>query len=169
MRRVLHLSAKQTAGLCVLGGLVAAVGFLLETLARATSVHHPHSNASYLWIAAVLTTDVLGIILALYAYSSLENGIVTARWSDQEIESLRAIVNSRPFNFLNIALLALMVASLVMGVLSPHRYPIFWAIFILSQSINWMRNAIRRQASNANPQPKWSNLSPLTSDHWGQH
>lgn len=169
MRRVLNLSAKQTAGLCVLGGLIAAVGFLFGIPEHAAHAHHPHSALLYLWIAALLMTVVLGIALSLFANSSLENGIVAARWSDDEIESLRTLLNSRPSNLLNIALLALMVASLVMGILSPHLYPIFWAIFILSQSINWMRNATRRQASNANPQPTWNNLAPLRSDHWGQH
>src|ERR1700677_202557 len=169
MRRVLNLSAKQTAGLCVLGGLIAAGGFLTEIPAHAISVHHSHGSSTYFGVAAVVTTVVLGIALALFANSSLENGIAAARWNDQEIESLRAILNSRPSNFLNIALLALMVASLVIGILSPHRYPIFWAFFILSQSINWMRNATRRKASSPTHEPSWSNLSPLRSNHWGKH
>ncbi len=169
MRRTLNLSAKQMAGLCVLGGLVSAGGFLTEAPAHAISVHHPHSSSTYFWVTAVVTTIVLGIALSLFAYSSLENGIVAARWNDQEIESLRALLNSRPAKFLYVALVALIVASLVMDILSPHRSPVFWACFIFSQSIIWMRSATRRQASNPTHQPTWTDLSPLRSNHWGKH
>jgi hypothetical protein len=169
MRRALNLSAKQTAALCILGGLIAAGGFLVGIPVHTTSLHHPHSTSSLLWVASVFTTVVLGITLSLFANSSLENGIVAARWSDQEIESLRTLLNSRPSNILNITLVALVVAFVVMAIPSPHLYPIFWACFILSQSFSWMRNTVRRQASSTNRQPTWSNLAPLRSDHWGQH
>lgn len=168
MRRTLHLSAKQTAGLCVLGGLIASLGSLIEISANATSMHPQHSAPASLWAIAPFTTAVLGILLALYAHSSLENGIAAARWNDQEIESLRDILNSPLAKFLYIALLALMVASLILDFLSPHRSPAFWAIFILCQSFIWMRNATRHQTSNPNHEPTWNNLSPIRSDHWGQ-
>ena len=168
MRRSSQLSAAQLAALCGLGGLIAAAGFLLEIPAHAAKAHHP-CTTYWLWTASVVTLVIVGFALALRANSSLQNGIAAARWNDQEIESLRALLNSRPSNFLNIALLALMFAFLALSLASEHQLrSIFWALFVLSQTLTWLRNTTLRQPSNPQHQPTWSNLSPLRSDHWGQ-
>ena len=169
MRRSSQLSAAQLAALCSLGGLIAAAGFLAEIPVRAIKAHYP-CTTYWLWAGAVFTTVILGLALALRANSNLQNGIAAARWSDQEIESLRSFFSSRSIKFLSTTLLALMLASLVISIASDHLLrPIFWVFFVLSQTLTQLRNSTRRQASSTNHQPTWSNLSPLRSEHWGQH
>jgi hypothetical protein len=90
-----------------------------------------------------------------------------ARWSDQEIASLRSRLNSRPSNVLYVALVALMVVFLVLSIRSSHLYPVYWALFILTQTVIWLRNTLRRQASRPTHESNWSNIAPLQSDHWG--
>jgi hypothetical protein len=168
MKRAPHLSAAQTAGLCLLGGLIAAVGFLLGIPEHATRFFHPHSAPATLWAVTLFATVILGIGLSLFANSSLGNGIAAARWSDQEIGPLRSLLTSRPSNALYIALLALMVVFLVLSIRSSQLYPIYWAFFILTQSVLWLRNTIRRQARRSTTrEPTWYNIAPLQSDHWG--
>jgi hypothetical protein len=167
MKRAPYLSAAQTAGLCLLGGLLAALGFLLGLPEHATRFFHPHGAPATLWAVTLLATVILGIGLSLFAISSLGNGIAAARWSDQEISTLRSRLTSRPSNLLYLALLALMVVFLVLSIRSSHLYPVYWALFILTQTVIWLRNTLRRQASRPTHDSTWSSIAPLQSDHWG--
>jgi Ca2+/H+ antiporter len=167
MKRAPQLSAAQTAGLCLLGGLLAALGFLLGIPKHPTRFFHSHGAPATLWALTLMATVALGIGLSLFANSSLGNGIAAARWSDQEIASLRSRLNSRPSNVLYVALVALMVVFLVLSIRSSHLYPVYWALFILTQTVIWLRNTLRRQASRPTHESNWSNIAPLQSDHWG--
>jgi uncharacterized membrane protein HdeD (DUF308 family) len=167
-----HLSAKQTAALCLCGGLIAASGFLAMTPMRAAKHHHPNTG---FWVcaAAGFLLILIGYGIVFFAKSQLENGIAAERWPDDEIESLRNLLKSPLTLGCNIALFIAMVAFFLFD---RRNNPAGWACFVLSQAISQLSFATRRPRDNDPFRPPsiatWPgdthSLAPIQSQHWGE-
>jgi MFS family permease len=163
MRLDSPLSAAQLAALSLLGGLIAAGSVFLLISPLAGSAHH----ASHLWWAFVLVAALVisGLTIAYLSASGLESGIANDRWPEDEINSVRARIQSPLATAFALALFA---AYLVLAFFT-HRFPLMWfSPFIVLQTLNFLRSSVRLR-STADHEPKWNQLSPLRSDHWGQH
>ncbi len=108
---------------------------------------------------------ISGFSIAYLSASDLESGIANERWPEDEINSVRARIESP---LATAFALALFSVYLVFALFS-HRFRMIWfSPFILLQTLNFLRSSVRLR-SKAVREPKWSSLAPLTSNHWGQH
>jgi MFS family permease len=163
MKRSLHLSAAQLAAFSLLGGLIGSSAFFLLISPLVGGGQHP----SDLWWAFVIAACLMlaGFSIAYLAASNLESGIATERWPENEINDVRA----RLLSPLTTALaLALFAAYLVLAFFN-HRYRIVWfPPFILLQTLTFLRSSVRLRSTPPH-ESKWGQLSPIRSEHWGQH
>jgi len=151
----LHLSAKQTAAIIPIGGLISAAGLFSILFIR-----RPHS------IVALIATFgflIAGFLISWRANESLQAGIRQDRWPPAEVEQLRTFAKSRTLTVVHLAL-----AFGVFANLSSHLRPWGWSCFVLAQAIFIFRNGFREQSMPSTYQPPWTNITPLNSDHWGQ-
>ena len=106
-----------------------------------------------------------GFSIAYLAASNLESGIATERWPENEINDVRARLLSPLTTVLALALFA---AYLVLAFFN-HRYRIVWfPPFILLQTLAFLRSSVGLRSTPPH-ESKWSQLSPIRSEHWGQH
>ena len=159
MKRSFNLSAAQTAMLSGMGGLITASACLLPSL-----LYTRFQCSGLLFRAQLLLPALLvGLPLWVLAGKRLRRGIKEGRWRQQEVDSLRALAESRLSTVLTWALLLAFCISLLL----PERLrEVGWCFMVLSQCLTTLRNAIRRKPSNADLQPTWSDLSPIHSEHW---
>jgi hypothetical protein len=163
MRRSLNLSAAQLAALSGLGGIVAASSFF-ATFNPWTLPHHrpPHFTALFtLQLVALLA----GGFIAFRSATSLESGIANERWPEAEIDSLRKMSRS---SIANIISFALITGFILLGIVLPRFRPAGWSLYVLLITLNFLRSHIRPKPGPA-PESKWAHLSPIRSEHWGQH
>ena len=172
-RLAAHLSAKQTAALCICGGLVSASGCLAELPIRPARLHHPHI-AFWLWTVAAFGLMIFGFVITVFARSELESGIANDRWPANQIESLRNLVSKELVVWCGIAAL---IAMFLLFIFNPHLSPIYWAFFILNQSLAQLSFATRGPRDSATTwigisTARWPDdtqaLAPIQSNHWGQ-
>jgi len=163
MRRSSQLSAAQLAALSGLGGLIAA-GSFFATFNFWTPPHHtpPHFTARFILQLSLLLT---GGFIAFRAANSLESGIANQRWPEAEIDSLRKMSQS---TIANIITFALFIGFILLAIVLPRFRPAGWSLYLFSVTFNFLRSQIRRKPGPA-PESKWANLSPIRSEHWGQH
>jgi hypothetical protein len=163
MRRSSQLSATQLAALSVLGGLLAA-GSFFATFNPWILPHHTPLHFTAL-LALQIVVLLAGGFLSFRSATSLESGIANERWPEAQIDSLRAISRSPITNNLTFALIA---GFVVLAIIFPRFRPAGWSLYVLLITLNFLRSKLTRKPGPAGD-PKWANLSPLRSDHWGQH
>jgi hypothetical protein len=163
MRRSSQLSAAQLAALSGLGGIIAA-GSFFATFNPWAIPHHrpPHFTALF---ALQLVLLLAGGFIAFRSANSLESGIANQRWPEAEIDRLRALSQS---TIANIITFALFIGFILLAVVFPRFRPAGWSLYLLSLTFNFLRSQIRRKPGPA-PESKWAHLSPIRSEHWGQH
>jgi hypothetical protein len=163
MRRDSQLSAAQLAALSVLGGLVAAGSFFV-TFNPWTPPHHtpPHFIAL---LAIQLVLLVAGGLIAFRAATNLESGIANQRWPEPEIDRLRKVSRSPIANIISFALI---IGFVLLAIIFHHFSPAGWSLYIFVISLNFLRAKLARKPGAAQ-ESKWANLSPIRSEHWGQH
>ncbi len=171
-RLAAHLSAKQTAAVCLCGGLISATGCLAELLMRSAKPHHPNT-AFWIWTAISFALMILGFAIAFFARSEIESGIANDRWPEAEVQSLRNLARS-PFAMA--ICVALFIAMTALLVVHPRYTSAFWACFILLQIFSQLSWATRPPpatptswlgASTARWQDETASLAPIQSNHWG--
>ncbi len=64
--------------------------------------------------------------------------------------------------------IALFIGFVLLVIIIPRFRPAGWSLYLLMLTFNFLRSNIRRKAGPA-PESKWINLSPIRSEHWGQH
>jgi hypothetical protein len=161
MRRTSQLSPGQLAALTGLGGLLAASSFFALYDPLAPPHHHPsHFLARLLLFISFL---VLGGTVAYRSATTLELGIVSQRWPEPQIDSLRTLLQSRNVFALTILLL---IGFIAVVVLSTRFNSVAWTFNALLLTLNFLRSHVPSK-----PRPiqesLWSNLAPINSDHWG--
>jgi hypothetical protein len=169
MARRLHLSANQTAAVACIGGIVAASAYLIEFPMSAARAHG-HHGAFWPWAVIMFTLLIGGGAIALLACLDLESGVAAQRWSDSDIDRLRALFNSRLFKALGIGLFIGAVALFIVPhtIPSMHNSPSGWSLYFLGLILLQLRNATRLKPESAERQPTWESLRPLQSSHWGE-
>ncbi|MGA7156316.1 MAG: hypothetical protein WBY53_05695 [Acidobacteriaceae bacterium] len=154
-----------TALVSILGGIIAACGLLLPY----PLFHHRNGWTILAQLAITCALILLGLVICQRANLNLTQGIIDDRWNRHDVQRLRSLLNSRWSNAL---LFALFLAYLILSFSwfsSPHHHSITnWAIYILMMSFLWLRASVRQPSTDI-PHPTWNNLSPLHSEHWGQH
>jgi hypothetical protein len=157
------LSAKQMAAVSGLGGLIAASGFLLP------SARHMSPPKAYypIWLWTVLMFGFLlvGFGISLLAESKLKEGIGNERWSQDEVVSLRAVLESPWWGGLAIACLA--ASCVIFAAFYAHRN-VGYALMLAGQSISRLGIALRRPRDVQPGGTVWQSLSPIRSEHWGE-
>jgi len=158
-----QLSAKQMAAVSGLGGLIAACSFLLPS-ARHMSPPNPYYP---IWFWAVLMFGLLlvGFGISLVAESKLKRGIQNGRWSEDEVVSLRAVLESPWWGGLGIACLT--ASCVLFAAFYAHRN-VGYALMLAGQSISRLGMAVRRPRSGEPSGAVWQGLSPIRSEHWGE-
>jgi drug/metabolite transporter (DMT)-like permease len=172
-RLAAKLSAKQTAALCLCGGLISASG-CLAVLPLHTARHHHTDTAFWIWAGIGVSLMILGFAILFFARNELESGIATNRWPEAEIESLRNLTQSPFSTAVVFALFLAMIALLVISRRSST--PAYWSCFILVQAITQLSMATRAPretpttwlgASNTRWSDDTASLAPIQSEHWG--
>jgi hypothetical protein len=161
MKRSSQPSAAQLAALSCLGGIIAAGSFFALFNPWTPPHHRPPHFAALLALQLILL--LAGGIIAFRSANSLESGIANERWPEAEIDRLRALSQS---TIANIITFALFIGFILLAVVFPRFRPAGWSLYVLSLTFNFLRSQIRRKSGPAGG-PKWANLSPLRSDHWG--
>jgi E3 ubiquitin-protein ligase DOA10 len=160
-----RLTIAQTACISGLGGLLSASGFLLLMLLRKPL---RSGDTSVEWFAGVgfIVLLIGGLVLSLWAESSINNGIAAARWPEDRIEALRRILRS-PWS---VALSVVVLVVFLVCCFVVHQRGIGWMVFLLGQTLSRLAIAVRVPAGprDDNPLTKWRTWSSIRSDHWGQ-
>jgi hypothetical protein len=160
MKRNLHLSAAQTVALNGIGVFIAASAFLMPVF------FYARFQCSDMAVRAMflLPSILVGLVLCVPARRHLKRGIKNEIWNQQEMDSLRSFAESRSVS----VLIWVLFAGFITALLTEHFQGLGWFFFALSQWLTTFRNAMRRQPSNTDHQPIWSNIVPLRSKHWGE-
>jgi hypothetical protein len=162
MRRSSQLSAVQLAALSGLGGVIAASSFFALFNPWIPPHHRPPHFAALFTLQLVLL--LAGSFIAYRSAISLESGIANERWPEVEIDSLREMSRS---SIANIITFALIIGFILLGVL-PRFRPAGWSLYFLLMTLNFLRSKLGRKPGPA-PESNWAHLSPIRSEHWGQH
>jgi hypothetical protein len=163
MRRSSQLSAVQLAALSGLGGVIAASSFFTLSNPWIPPHHRPPHFVALFILQLVLL--LAGGFIAFRSATSLESGIANERWPEAEIDSLRKISRS---SIANIITFALIIGFILLAIVLPRFRPAGWSLYILLITLNFLRAQIRPKPGPA-PESKWAHLSPIRSEHWGQH
>ena len=156
----MKLSARRTAAMIPLGGLVAASGFLLLPLMRPPR-HEPLGGIAAITFGVLL----MGFLISRAGDKRLQRGIIREQWSQTEMDALRGLVISPRFA----AVQCVLVLAFAISILTTARSrPYGWAIFMLIQSLNYLRIQLQTTSPAMPYQTTWSGLQPLHSQHWGQ-
>lgn len=163
MRRSSQLSAAQLAALSCLGGIIAASSFFALSTPRAILYSRPAHFIALFTLQLVLL--LAGGLIAFRSATSLESGIANDRWPQEEVDALRKMSQS---SIANIITFALITGFVLLGIIFPRFRPAGWSLYALLLSLNFLRSSIRPKPSPAR-ESQWANLSPVHSEHWGQH
>ena len=163
MRRSSQLSAVQLAALSGLGGIIAASSFFALFNPWIPPHHRPPYFAGLFTLQLVLL--LAGGFIAFRSATSLESGIANERWPEAEIDRLRAISRSRIANIISFALIT---GFVLLAIIFPRFRPAGWSLYLLLITLNFLRSKLGRKPGPAG-ESKWANLSPIRSEHWGQH
>ncbi len=147
------------AMLSALGGLIVVCGFL---------VFFPHyEHGSSLWrvqLGTFIALIIVGFIISLKAASALEEGIADSRWPAQDIEALRAILESAVLKTL---LWACVIAILLTAALVGRHRELIFVGFIALTTTQRLQSSTRRRASTPSPWLDRHDWNPIRSEHWG--
>lgn len=163
MKPRLHLTPAQLVLVSLFSFVISAAGLSLIRFVHTTDGHD-----CIRWIPFLLIFGgfVLGIVVSLYVSSSLKNGIENQQWPEEQIESLRSVIESR---YTNALLVLLLVAYGVLWLVYSKYRATGLACFVLLQIISQLRTAVRRTpAKPSSLLTGWRDLSPIRSDQWGQ-
>ncbi len=154
------LSAVQLATGVILGGIVAACGFVV-LIPQHSGIS---SREARIFVSFALV--VLGFVISLWAGSDLTNGMQGGRWPDEKIETVRAHLESPWLRGLAVVFLVLACLMLAFSAHDQGR-GFFWPALILSQTITRLQLSAKRPP--VTPEPiNWNNASPVYSEHWGE-
>jgi hypothetical protein len=148
----------QVALLSLLGTTLASVIFMFPK----APPHWP------LWLRLVTGLALLAIGFTIYLKSlgALRDGVQNHRWTEQQLQSLRLVLESPYCKALNIALL---VAYAVFVYFIPHLKGVGWLCFLFTMNLSQLIVGVRRpRPEPSNSLLGWRDLSPIQSDHWGQ-
>jgi hypothetical protein len=68
----------------------------------------------------------------------------------------------------NIITFALIIGFILLAIVLPRYRPAGWSLYVLLITLNFLRSQIRPKPGPT-PESKWAHLSPVQSEHWGQH
>lgn len=152
------LSPWQVALLALFGTLLAGVPFMFIRMLT-------HGG---LLIRLVPTLALLacGFALNLKFLSTLKDGVRNHRWTDEQLHSLRRILESPYCTAFNISLL---VAYVVFQFFTSHLKGLGWVCFLFSMALSQLIAAVRRPITppSSTTLTGWRDLTPIHSDHWG--
>lgn len=161
MKPSLPDSPVKPALLSVLGSLIACSVFLALPL-FSSRMHHSRLLGGYLVFC--LAVFVGATIFSLTSVGTIKQGIENQRWTEAQIEPLRAHLESPYYTALSIGLLV--PFAIFEFVLQKRFGGLGWGCFLLSQTISQLRIALKRPRSS-NPPIDWHKFTPIHSDHWG--
>ena len=163
MRRPFQPSAAQLAALSVLGGFIAAGSFFVLSNPWIAPHHTPlHFSALVLLQLFLL---LAGGFIAFRAATNLESGIANQRWPEAQIDALRKISRSPLANIITVAFI---IGFVLLAIIFSRFKPAGWALYVLLITLNFLRAKLARKPGPAR-ESSWANLSPIRSEHWGQH
>jgi hypothetical protein len=148
----------QVALLSLLGSALAGVLFLFPKV----PTHWP------LWLRLITGLGLLacGLIIYLKCISTFRDGVQNHRWTEQQLQSLRLVLESPYCKAFNISLV---VAYIVFQFLIPHLKGVGWVCFLFSMNLSQLIVGVRSpRPSTPSSLLSWQDFSPIHSDHWGQ-
>ena len=146
----------QVALLSLLGSALAGVLFLFPKML----------TQGPLWLRLITGLGLLACSFILYLKSigAFRDGVQNHRWTEQQLQSLRLVLESPYCAVVNVSLRAYVMFQFVM----PHK-GLGWVCFLLSMALSQLIGAVRRPRPElSNSLLGWRDLSPIHSDHWGQ-
>lgn len=155
-----QLSAVQLATGVILGGIMAACGFV-AAIPQYSGIQSREAR-----IVVSFTVIILGLVISLSAGSSLTNGMQVSRWPEETIQTVRAHLESPWLVVLAVVVMFSGCLMLAFDAGNPHR-GLFWPALVLSQTISRLQTAVKRPPETPEPMD-WRNGSPLYSEHWGE-
>jgi hypothetical protein len=163
MMRFFHLDQLSPAQLALaqgFGAFLIPISNLFLYLAR----HRDLSDRA--WIAAGILCLILGLVIFWRADSQLTEGTRNQRWTDNELQDLRSMMQLPFWSYLLVALFAGQVAPFI---ISPHHLNVGQCLLIPSIAILRIRFAVRPPKDSPSPYPLWgASPRPIHSDHWGE-
>jgi hypothetical protein len=148
----------QVALLSLLGSALAGILFLFPKM----PMHWP------LWLRLITGLGLLasGFTIYLKFLSAFRDGVQNHRWTEQQLQSLRLVLESPYCKAFNISLI---LAYAVFVFLIPHLKGVGWVCFLFTMNLSQLIVGIRRpRPESSNSLLGWRDLSPIRSDHWGQ-
>jgi hypothetical protein len=107
-----------------------------------------------------------GFTIYLKFISILKDGIQNHRWTEDQLQSLRLVLESPYCSVVNFSLL---VAYVVLQFFVPHLKGLGWVCFLLTMAVSQLIAAVHRPRPRPpSSLPIWRDLTPIRSDHWGQ-
>ncbi len=157
------LSAKQMALVSGLGGMLAAFGFLLPSARHMTT--HPRYYPVWLWILLFSGLLAVGLGISVKADSKIKKGIRNGRWEEEEVVSLRAVLESPLWVTLGMACI---IGCGVTLVAFPAHQNVGWALMVTGQSFSRLAMSVRLPQTEGTASARFRNFAPIRSEHWGE-
>ena len=147
----------QAALLSLLGSTLPGILFLFPKMLT--------HGGLLLRLIPALVLLACGFTINLKFISILKDGVQSHRWTEEQLRSLRIVLESPYCAVVNVSLL---VAYVMFQFVMPHK-GLGWFCFLLSMALSQVIGAVRRpRPKPSNSLPSWRDLSPIHSDHWGQ-
>ncbi len=152
------------AALSVACAAIASAGFIARDLI------HPDTHLILFGGIVPEVVILFGLVAWVLAVNKLNNGIQNSVWPEEQVESLRKIIDSA---FLKLIALALIVALIALFALTQqtHRSGL-WAALVLSQGYTQLKFATQRRLPTSTVYRHrpiiTGELKPLQSEHWGK-
>ena len=159
MKLSLSDSPTKLAVLAALGGPIAcAPPLLLRPL------NHSWLFGPYMLFCIVVAS--VCTILPFKFVTDLRHGVEDERWTEAQLEPLRALFQSRYYTALSVGLFVAFV--IVEFALKQRSLGLGWTcLFFVEMILSQLRFALKRPPSSIQPN-QWHNSAPIHSDQWGR-
>ncbi len=171
MKTLAHLVPKRLAVLALAGSVVAGSGFLSEY------VDVPRLAISWdgVWgwlvreslrLTAIFLPLVVGGVVAWRAERWLRKGIRSERWSQEELEPVRRMLEDSAFTCLLVVPILVWAVSFLRS--GFHISGLFWMCMMPVQMISRLRTMVARpRGAVGGVRIDWKAMKPIRSEHWG--
>jgi hypothetical protein len=152
-------SPAKLALLSVLCSLIACATLLIP----GSRLNHSWLFGPYLLFCIVVVP--VCTILPLKFVTDLRHGVENERWTEAQLEPLRALSQSRYYTALSVGLFVAFV--IFEFALKQRSLGLGACLFFLEMILSQLRFALKRPPSSTPPN-EWRDSSPIHSDQWGQ-
>ncbi len=123
------------------------------------------------WLSRFLAVVVLllpGIVIALRALSLLNEGVRLERWSDAQLDAVRAQVQRPLWTAVSGCLFVLVALSWIFARRHSVLSTAWLFLWLPLNLISSLRTAVRKPIARERRPVDWTPSKPLHSEHWGE-